>query len=68
MITYEKAHRIACQPAGKGAHETVYLDGKRVGTIYRDGARFYYQPKGSTQRGERLDTVEAVKASLEGDA
>jgi hypothetical protein len=73
-ISYEKAKRIACSPAGRGAEEVVYLGGRRVGTIYRDGTGFYYQPntgfyyqpKATQLRGETFATLAEVHASLEG--
>lgn len=50
--------------AGAKVKITVDLNGKRVGTIKKDDAGYYYQPKGSRITGERMPTVEAVKASL----
>lgn len=44
----------------------VYLDGKRVGTIKKEGTFFYYLPKGSKVGGERLPSLTAVQRTLRG--
>lgn len=46
---------------------SVYLDRKLVGAIKWDGAGWRYHPKGGGSRGERFDTIEAVKRSLADD-
>jgi len=43
----------------------VRLDGKRVGNIHRDERGYFYRPNAGNE-GERFDTIEAVKASIEG--
>lgn len=56
--------QISYKPrAGKNT-ESVYLDGKHVGSIrlYADG--FRYCPKGSIGKGESFATMAACKASL----
>lgn len=46
----------------------VYLDGRRVGTIYHlSDDKWQYWPKGSrSEGGPRFDSLEQVKQSLEG--
>jgi hypothetical protein len=45
----------------------VFLEGKRVGTIYRRvNGMFAYKPSRGAA-GEQFATVEAVKKSIEGD-
>jgi len=46
---------------------TVKIDGKIAGSIRRGAAGYYYRTKAGNE-GERFATVEAVKASLEGEA
>lgn len=59
--------RITYREAGAPTFNVkVYLDGKYTGTIMRNGRYWFYQPKGRTNPpGLSLNTVEAVKRSLE---
>lgn len=44
----------------------VYLDGVRIGSILEDEASYYYRTK-SGREGERFNSVDEVKRSLETD-
>lgn len=44
----------------------VRVEGKRTGDIKRDAGGYYYRAKAGNE-GDRFETVEAVKASLEGN-
>lgn len=59
MITYKDVET--------GVGVNVYNDGTLVGTIKFDGKLWYYQPKGSKAKGERLASMFLVKKSLEGE-
>ena len=60
-------------PQSRGVCISVLLDGKVVGHIIREysredaKARWVYQPKSHGKRGELMDTLTAVKRSLEAD-
>jgi hypothetical protein len=59
-ITYNKIN-------GKKYHLHVRLDGRIVGSIRPVLDGFKYFPKNSPNGGERFDTVEEVKKSLQAD-
>lgn len=51
-----------------GGYETVRLDGKVVGRIFRRDGGFQYVPNGNRKiGGEVYPTLEACKKSLESD-
>jgi len=45
--------------------QAVYLDGKRVGTIWRVATGWSYFPKGQKKGGETFPSLAKVKASIE---
>ena len=45
----------------------VRLDGKVVGNILEVGAKYAYQPIGTTTNGDEFSTIAAVKLSIEGN-
>jgi len=45
--------------------QAVYLDGKRVGTIWRTATGWAYFPKGQKKGGETFPSLAKVKASIE---
>lgn len=59
MITYKNidgTHKVA-----------VYLEKKRIGTIEPVGSGWRYFPKGKDFGGELLNSLQAVKRSLEAE-
>ena len=60
MITYKSS--------GGAAAIGVYLDGKLVGHIFynKKSNMYYYKPKTGKGVGAEMDTLAAVKASIEG--
>jgi hypothetical protein len=60
--------KITYKPIDPQPVVVVYLDGKRVGTIYRtcDPEGYFYQPLSSDVRSKSYPTLDAMKASLEG--
>lgn len=50
--------------AGPNSKRSVFLDGKRVGTIRKDDEGFRYFPKDSIAHGEAFATLALCKASL----
>lgn len=58
MIGYRKC---------KDGSIAVQLEGRTAGHIKKNyGTGWYYQPRGSRQKGDVLPTVQDVKRSLEG--
>lgn len=59
---------IAYKWKGVGVSEQVFLDGKFVGIIKRNGTGWQYCPKGSEIGGEIFDKISDCEDSLEGGA
>ncbi len=58
IVTYKESGKLK-------QNISVYIDGKRVGTIKPVPNGFAYYPLGSRTRGEVMPTVEEIKHSLE---